>query len=191
MRRLLPTVALVAVATLLAGCAAPAQPVVPPPAEDPTSIAGDWIITRTVVSSEQDPSLVGSQEVRYLVFGDGSCEDGVCTGPMASSNTDGIFVEGSADALAAVTGAYTWDGKFLDYTLDGRSGLDCVGDDGSVTVPLAYGLDYVFQFSADGDGFTGTVVLTVSPAVSDDELAAAGCPRGDYVTTYDAVIAPA
>jgi hypothetical protein len=148
------------------------QPATPPQA----SIDGEWVVTRTVVSSDDvsNPArVVGAESVRYLSITREDCGDALCEGTVAS---------GSSPESREATGFTQVDGG-LEYELTGA--LDCL----NVTTGGVLAVDG-FEFSqratlgvADSVDVAGTDTATKLTGVilySDTlsaRAAAVGCER--------------
>lgn len=154
-------------------------------AASPPSIAGDWVMTRTVVATDEGaPYTVGESEQRYLRIADGTCADGRCAGTLITAQFEAGLDDGTGSELG-----YTWDGTTLVYTPE-PSTYDCSAADGTLTLAGAYDVTFDVQLSADDatpTGFSGPVVLTFAPAPATvDQLPGLDCPVVDGSTTFDA-----
>ena len=105
-----------ALLTSLAGCT-PATPDGDPVTAAQASIAGEWVVTRTVVSSDDTSNparAVGANSVRYLLIEREDCGSAVCAGTVSSGATP--------DARESTDLVQTDGG--LEYALAGT--LDCI-----------------------------------------------------------------
>jgi len=156
------------VALALAGCSGDA----PAPVETPTlttpqaSLAGEWVVTRTVTESD-DPTTaeraVGSQSVRYVLIEQSTCDSVVCPGTVSSGAT---LEARETTELTQVDGG-------LGYTFTGA--LNCLREDASTVLAL------------DAFTFTQTAALAV---VDVDDSGAASSLDGT-ITYTDSLTADA
>lgn len=137
---LLAATALVALSACTAGAPDDSEPAV---TKQQADIAGEWVLTRTVASSN-DPSnpahVVGATSVRYVLVDRDDCDDALCDGTVSS----GAGLEGREAAPLAQT-----DGGF-GYEFTG--GLDCLNATTGVVLAV------------DGFDFAQTATLTVGEA---------------------------
>lgn len=177
----LPVVAVIAATLLLAGCSAPApQPAQTDDGKVP-SIAGDWVLSRTVTSTEEGSGYaVGDSEKRYLEIAD--------DGTLVTSEDDSVFDGGDGTTLD-----YTWDGTAFSYE-QAPITFDCRGADDTVLLADAYTVTFdtgLTAVDATPSGFTGTMTIDIEP--KDDDAAAKiqtlGCPHGGS-TDFDVTLDP-
>jgi hypothetical protein len=171
----------IAVLALLAGCSAGAPTPSPTGSEAPVDrseqadIAGEWLLTRTVVSSEDanNPArAVGAVSTRSVLFGDIVCADGPCKGGVLSG--PGATIRDSTTFESA--------GDVITYEFTGH--LNCIRQDtGAVLVANGYAytatvtLEVVSTDAAD-DSRASTLsgTMTYTDTVSNEALEA-GCSR--------------
>lgn len=186
MKRVLVAAAL---ATVLAGCGSGAPTPVPSQSSTPinhteqASISGEWVVTRTVVSSddENNPAhAVDMVSTRMVKFTDVVCTDGPCAGMVLS---------GPTQAVRAV-GSFASEGDVIHYVLTGF--LNCIEPaTGAVIVPNGYAYTATVTFTVIGTDevdttkattLEGTLIYTDS--VTDQGLGA-GCFRDPVSTTTE------
>lgn len=168
-------------ALILAGCTASA----PPDSGDPPSLAGDWLMIRTVTATDDTaPFVVGLTEQRHLLIDEATCDDAGCTGTLVTGTTVEMIQAGTGSEAG-----YTWDGETLRYTPE-PSSYDCTDAAGAVLVPEAYDVTFEIELvaaNAEATAFTGAIVFAFSPAsATADQLAGVGCPTVAGSTTFEA-----
>lgn len=183
-----PFVVLGAVA-LLAGCSSGAIMPVPSQSTTPVnhsvqaSIVGEWIVTRTVVSTDDvnNPThTVAAVSTRMVKFTDVVCSDGPCTGLVLSGPTQAVREVGdfssSGDVISYV---------FTDF-------LNCLDQaTGSVLVPNGYAYTATVSLTVIGtDELDTTKATTLDGTLSytdtvTDEALLAGCSREPVTTTTE------
>lgn len=179
----------VGVAALLAGCSSGAIMPVPSQSTTPVnnavqaSIVGEWILTRTVVSTDDvnNPAhAVAAVSTRLVKFTDVVCSDGPCTGLVLSGPTQAVREVGdfssSGDVISYV---------FTDF-------LNCVDQaTGSVLVPNGYAYTATVSLTVIGtDELDTTKATTLDGTLSytdtvTDEALLAGCSREPVTTTTE------
>ncbi len=177
------------VAALLAGCSSGAVMPVPSQSTTPVnnavqaSIVGEWILTRTVVSTDDvnNPAhAVAAVSTRLVKFTDVVCSDGPCTGLVLSGPTQAVREVGdfssSGDVISYV---------FTDF-------LNCVDQaTGSVLVPNGYAYTATVSLTVIGtDELDTTKATTLDGTLSytdtvTDEALLAGCSREPVTTTTE------
>jgi len=183
-----PFVVLGAVA-LLAGCSSGAIMPVPSQSTTPVShsvqasIVGEWIVTRTVVSTDDvnNPAhAIAAVSTRLVKFTDVVCSDGPCTGLVLSGPTQAVREVGdfssSGDVISYV---------FTDF-------LNCLDQaTGSVLVPNGYAYTATVSLTVIGtDELDTTKATTLDGTLSytdtvTDEALLAGCSREPVTTTTE------
>jgi hypothetical protein len=151
--------------------------------EKQASIDGEWVLTRTVVSSDDvnNPSrAAGTVSTRYLKFGDVLCPVGACTG-IVLSGVDQTTRDSTEFSSAADVIRYEFSGT-----------LNCLrADTGSVIFAngYRYAASVVLEVSATDEAdpmkataLTGT--LTYTDTVTNEALQA-GCSREPVSTTTE------
>lgn len=155
--RLVPLGAALAVIVTLSGCSAAtptpiASSSVPVDHTEQATIDGEWVLTRTVVTSDEvnNPARAeGAVSTRNVKFGDVVCTGGPCTGGVLSGPTTGVRDQTT----------FTSSGNVIHYEYSGF--LNCLRQDtGAVLV-------------ADGYSYTSTIDLTMATTVEGDETTAA------------------
>lgn len=178
------------VAVLLAGCSSDGEPAPVPTTsgspvsqEKQASIDGEWVITRTVTSSDDinNPAhAVAAVSTRYVLFANVQCAVGPCTGRVISGPTQGV----------RDTTDFTSAGDVISYEFSGF--INCVRQDtGTVLVPNGYAYTATVELrllAADEADPTraatleGTLVYTDTPT---NEALEAGCSREPVTATTE------
>lgn len=113
-----------------------------------STIDGEWVVTRTVVSSDDvsNPArAVGTVSTRMVKFGDVVCSDGPCTGGVLSGPTQAV----------REFATFSSSGDTIHIVFEGF--VNCLrADTGTVLVPNGY-------------SYTETIELTVIATDSVDE----------------------
>ena len=191
-RRTALITAAAAVLATLAGCTGPADP--QPVAGPQASIEGEWVVTRTVVASDDTTNparAVGANSVRYVLIEREDCESALCPGTVSSGPTPDARESTALDQT---------DGG-LEYTLTGA--LDCLNTaTGSVLAVDAF--DYrqtatlAVDARAEASGVDTASALSGTLSYTDtltDDGASNGCVRSPGTVTVEyelsAVRAPA
>lgn len=159
-----------------------------------SSISGEWVVTRTVVSSDDTSNparAVGANSVRYLLIERDDCGSALCPGTVSSGATP--------DARESTELAQTDGG--LEYFLSGT--LDCLNTaTGSVLAVAAFDYRQTAALTVDArsedsgtdtaTSMTGTLSYTDTLTESGSED---GCTRAPGTVTVEytlsAVRAPA
>lgn len=159
---LLASTALLALSACTTGTPAPddSAAVTTPQAD----ISGEWVVTRTVVSSNDTTNparAVGATSVRYVLVDRDSCDEALCTGTVSSgatledreetplTQTDGGFdysFTGALDCMNSTTGGVLAVGGF-DYSQTATLTVGEKGDD-DVATTLAGTIEYTDTVSA-------------------------------------------
>lgn len=179
----------VGVAALLAGCSSGAIMPVPSQSTTPVnnavqaSIVGEWILTRTVVSTDDvnNPAhAVAAVSTRLVKFTDVVCSDGPCTGLVLSGPTQAVREVGDFSSSGDVIGYV-----FTDF-------LNCVDQaTGLVLVPNGYAYTATVSLTVIGtDELDTTKATTLDGTLSytdtvTDEALLAGCSREPVTTTTE------
>ena len=185
MKRLLLAAALLAALT---GCSGG------PPAPLPTAtgavdhtaqstIDGEWIVTRTVVSTDDvsNPArAVGTVSTRLVKFGDVTCSDGPCTGGVLS---------GLTQTVREMT-TFSSAGDTIQFVFEGF--VNCLrGDTGAVLVPNGYAYTETIELKViatdavdEAKATTLDGTLTYTDRVTNEALEA-GCSREPVSTTTE------
>lgn len=187
MRQALVAVALLAVLT---GCTGGGDPTpVPTASESPVSqekqatIDGEWVLTRTVVTSDDvnNPAhAVAAVSTRYLKFGDVVCPVGACTGGVLSGPTQ------------AVRDSTTFSSSANTITYEFSGSINCLRQDtGEVLVPNGYTYTAHVELTVatmdavlTDKAATLEGTLTYSDTVTNEALAA-GCSREPVTATTE------
>ena len=180
---------LLGAAALLAGCSSGAIMPVPSQSTTPVnnavqaSIVGEWILTRTVVSTDDvnNPAhAVAAVSTRLVKFTDVVCSDGPCTGLVLSGPTQAVREVGNFSSSGDVI-SYV----FTDF-------LNCVDQaTGSVLVPNGYAYTATVSLTVIGtDELDTTKATTLDGTLSytdtvTDEALLAGCSREPVTTTTE------
>ena len=180
---------LLGAAALLAGCSSGAIMPVPSQSTTPVnnavqaSIVGEWILTRTVVSTDDvnNPAhAVAAVSTRLVKFTDVVCSDGPCTGLVLSGPTQAVREVGNFSSSGDVI-SYV----FTDF-------LNCVDQaTGSVLVPNGYAYTATVSLTVIGtDEHDTTKATTLDGTLSytdtvTDEALLAGCSREPVTTTTE------
>lgn len=144
-------------------------------------IDGEWIVTRTVVSSDDvtNPArAVGTVSTRLVLFGDVVCTDGPCTGGVLSGPTQAIRENTT----------FSSSGDTIQFVFKGF--VNCLrGDTGAVLVPNGYAYTETVELKVvatdsidDTKATTLDGTLTYADRVTNEALEA-GCTRDPIVTT--------
>ena len=191
-RLFVAVVAVTAAAALLTGCSAGLPAPVPSQSSTPVddavqaSIAGEWIVTRTVVSSDDlnNPAhAVDAFSTRLVKFTDVVCSNGPCTGLVLSGLTQAVREVGdfssSGDVISYV---------FTDF-------LNCLDQaTGLVLVPNGYAYTATVSFTVIGtDELDSTKATTLEGTLRytdtvTNEALLAGCSREPVTTTTEYVL---
>jgi hypothetical protein len=145
-------------------------------------IAGEWVVTRTVVSSDDatNPArAVGATSVRYVSVDRDPCDTSLCTGSVASGETT---EDRESTALTQTDGGF-------EYTFTGS--LDCMDTStGGVLAVGAFGYTQLATLSvasssgsgadASASSLTGTLEYTDTLTA---KAAANGCVRSPVTVT--------
>lgn len=170
----------------LSGCTtgAPDPDDIPAVTTPQADISGEWVVTRTVVSSNDAANplhVVGATSVRYISVDREECETALCPGTVSSGSavesreeteltqTDGGFeyeFTGSLDCMNATTGGVLVVDGF-EYTQ--KAVITAVAPDGAAATTL-----------------TGT--LSYSDTVTDKAVAN-GCTRDPATVTVEYTLA--
>lgn len=188
----------------LAGCSGGEDPA-PVPTQSASAVSqekqatidGEWVLTRTVVSSDDvnNPAhAVGAVSTRYVKFGDVVCPVGACSGGVLSGPTQAIRDSTTFTSAADV----------ITYEFSGF--INCLRHDtGEVLVPNGYAYTARVELKVASMDATLTTkaatlegTLTYSDTVTNEALAA-GCSREPVNTTTEysltavrgALVAPA
>jgi hypothetical protein len=182
-------VAAIAVAFALSGCSGGAATPSPTKSAAPVdhtvqaSIAGEWVMTRVIASSDDVNNpihAVAEISKRYVLFGNVVCTDGPCTGAVLSGPTTDVRAT-SEFASSANT-----------ITFDFSGFLNCV-DQESGTVLVANGYSYsshvvltVKSLDKTDESLATTLegTLTYTDTVTDEALKA-GCTRDPVTATVE------
>lgn len=187
MKRILLSAAVLA---LLTGCSSGGDPAPVPTTsgspvsqEKQASIDGEWVLTRTVTTSDDvnNPAhAVGAASTRYVLFANVQCAVGPCTGTVLSGPTQGV----------RATTDFTSAGDVISYTFSGA--INCVRQDtGEVLVPNGYSYTATVELrllaldEADATraaSLEGTLVYTDTPT---NEALEAGCSREPVTATTE------
>jgi hypothetical protein len=158
------------------------------------SIAGEWVVTRTVVSSDDTTNparAVGANSVRYVLIERDDCDSAVCPGTVSSGATPDAR---ESTELTQIDGG-------LEYDLTGT--LDCLNTaTGSVLAVDAFefrqSATLTVATRAEVSGVDTASTLTGTLSYTDtltDDAAADGCARTPSTVaveyTLSAVRAPA
>jgi hypothetical protein len=146
-------------------------------------IDGEWIVTRTVVSSDDTANparAVGTVSTRLVLFGDVVCSDGPCTGGVLSGPTQAI-----RDATT-----FSSSGDVIQFVFEGF--VNCLrGDTGTVLVPNGYAYTETVELKViatdaadDTKASTLDGTLTYTDRVTNEALEA-GCTREPVSTTTE------
>ena len=147
------------------------------------SIVGEWIVTRTVVSTDDvnNPAhAVAAVSTRLVKFTDVVCADGPCTGLVLSGPTQAVREVGNFSSSGDVI-SYV----FTDF-------LNCLDQaTGSVLVPNGYAYTATVSLTVIGtDELDTTKATTLDGTLSytdtvTDEALLAGCSREPVTTTTE------
>lgn len=181
---LLASVAVVSLSACTTGSpagSASSSPAVTTPQAD---IAGEWVLTRTVVSSNDptDPAhAVGAASVRLVLVERDSCKTALCPGTVSSGATAEARQK---TALVQTDGGfgYTYSGTLncLNVTTGGVLAVD--GFDYTQKIALTVGESADVAGAKSATSLTGTLSYT---STLTDKAAAAGCTRDPAVVTVD------
>lgn len=179
----------VGVVLLLAGCGTGTPTPVPTASSTPinheeqASIAGEWVVTRTVVSSDDVNNpvhVVGEVSTRLVKFTDVICTDGPCEGMVLSGPTLDVRAVGS----------FTSSGDVIDYVLTGF--LNCLDQaTGAVIVPNGYAYTATVRLTVlatDEVDTTKATTLEGTLSYADtvtDEALGLGCSREPVASTTE------
>jgi hypothetical protein len=179
----------VGIALMLTGCGTGAPTPLPSTSSTPinhqeqASIAGEWVVTRTVVSSDDvnNPAhVVGEVSTRLVKFTDVICTDGPCTGLVLSGPTVDVRAVGN----------FSSSGDVIDYVLTGF--LHCIDQaTGVVIVPNGYAYTATVRLTVLGtDEVDSTKATTLEGTLSytdtvTDEALGSGCSREPVATTTE------
>jgi hypothetical protein len=166
-----------------AGGATPSQSSTPVDHSDQAKIDGEWVLTRTVTSTDDvnNPAhAVGSVSTRLLKFDEVTCDNGPCTGTVLSGPTQ----------AARDQGTFTSSGDTITYTL--RGFVNCLRQDtGAVLVPNGYSYTSTVTLNVDTtvpENETRAATLTGTMTYTDtltNEALEAGCSRDPVSTTTE------
>jgi len=147
------------------------------------SIDGEWIITRTVVSSDDEANplrAVGSVSTRLLKFTEVVCSEGPCTG---------VVLSGPTQAVREST-TFSSSGDTIHFVFEGF--VNCLrADTGAVLVPNGYAYTETVELKVIGtDADNGSKASTLDGTLVHvdrvtNEALEAGCTREPVSTTTE------
>jgi hypothetical protein len=151
--------------------------------EKQSAIDGEWILTRTVVSSDDVNNPIhaaGAVSTRYIKFGDIQCPVGACTGGVLSGPTQAVRDSGSFSSSADV----------ISYEFSGF--INCLRQDtGAVLVPNGYSYTARVELTVIATDAVETTkattlegTLTYTDTVTNEALEA-GCSREQVTATTE------
>jgi hypothetical protein len=149
---------------------------------EPSSVAGEWILTRTVTKSDDtnNPAhAVGAVSVRDVLFSDVHCAPGSCAGTIESGPT----------AAVRDKTKFTADGNVFSYDFTGFVG--CLRPaDGTVLVANGFQYRSHVELTVADPGSAGSAAtnlegtLSYTDTITNDALSA-GCTRDPVSSTTE------